>query len=373
MNIFNEPSYEQFQELINVQRLIAGKGVQDFTNSPGPKTLIKGDTQAGFYGFVTPNEMGLITANPEVNRAFSGSNLALALGLSSGTSFNPNVPLMKFHYKGKVILRPLTGYRHSVPWDNIYNAGIAYDTTDEGFLPPTGRCGTGLNIDATDNSINTTTQRFLGDKTPEQDYADTVGAIGDTLVLKGWVDAANNTSVTIVSITDTKIVVSGATLVTEAGGKKSRFYNNAKKVTQGKTVVIGDKTYRVYLMKGAGTNPTDSYADADRGAAGPDNMWNKLILPLHEHAKLGNWNYPQYAVDENGNKITLDWGIGLTDENLRTHYNFGVGSYNWCQENLDISSWRRVFRGYYGASGLSGYISWNTGSRFSWLPVLEAL
>ena len=105
------------------------------------------------------------------------------------------------------------------------------------------------------------------------DYADTVGAIGDTLVLKGWSKEANNKTVTIVSITNTKIVVSGAILETEIGGKKSRFYNNAKKVNQGKIVVIGDKTYRVYLMKGAGTNPTDSYADADRGAAGPDNMW----------------------------------------------------------------------------------------------------
>ncbi len=372
MNIFNEPSYEQFQELINVQRLIAGKGVQDFTNSPGPKTLIKGDTQAGFYGFVTPNEMGLIAANPEANRAFSGSNLALALGLSSGTPFNPNVPLMKFHYKGKILFIPLTGYRYSVPWDNIYNAGIAYDTTDEGFLPPTGRVGTNLSIDASDNSINCTTQRFLGDKSSAQDYADTVGAIGDTLVLKGWSEA-NNKTVTIVSITDTKIVVSGATLVTEAGGKKSRFYNNAKKVTQGKTVVIGDKNFRVYLMKGAGTNPTDSYADADRGAAGPDNMWNKLILPLHEHAKLGNWNYPAYAVDEAGVKITLDWGVGLTDENLRTHYDYGAGNYTWCQEVLDTAGWRRVVRGYYGASHLGYGNSWYTYLSFCWRPVLEVL
>ena len=46
-------------------------------------------------------------------------------------------------------------------------------------------------------------------------------------------------------------------------------------------------------MKGAGTNPTDSYSDATEGAAGLDNMWNKLILPLHEHAKaLGQLDYP---------------------------------------------------------------------------------
>lgn len=373
MNIFNQVSYDQFQELINVQRLIAGKAVSDLTNSPGSKTLLKGDTQAGFYGFVQPSEMGLIHSNPEGKREFNGANLALALGLSSGTAFNSNVALMKHHYKGKVQFEPLTGYRHSVPWDNIYNAGIAYDTTDEGFLPPTGRVGTNLTIDATDNSINCTTQAFLGDKSAGMDYADTVGAIGDTLVLKGWSKEANNKTVTIVSITNTKIVVSGAILETEIGGKKSRFYNNAKKVNQGKIVVIGDKTYRVYLMKGAGTNPTDSYADADRGAAGPDNMWNKLILPLHEHAKLGNWTYPAYAVDEAGVKITLDWGVGLTDENLRTHYDYGVGSYTWCQEVLDTTGWRRVIRGSGGASVLDIGRSWSAFSVYCWRPVLEAL
>lgn len=373
MEILNMPTAEQFQELIAVQRIIAGKSIQDFTNSPGSKTLLKGDTQAGFYGFVQPSEMGEISANPDGYKNYSGSNLALALGLSNGTAFNSDVPLMKFHYKGKVLFIPLTGYRYSVTWDAIYNAGIAYDASDEGFLPPTGRCGVNLSIDAADNSINCTTERFLGDKTSATGYADTVGQVGDTLVLKGWSNSANNVSVIISSITDTKIVVTGATLVTETGAKTSRFYNNAKKINQGKTVTIGEKTYKVILMTGAGTNPTDSYADADRGAAGPNNMWNKLILPVHERSKLGNWNYPAYAVDEEGSLITSDWNIGLTDENLRTHYTFGVGSYSLCQENLDAASWRRVVRGSYGASHLYLYYSWYTNSRLCWHPVLVAL
>ena len=104
-------------------------------------------------------------------------------------------------------------------------------------------------------------------------------------------------------------------------------------------------------------------------------MWNKLILPLHEHAKLGNWAYPAYAVDEAGNKITSDWGIGLTDENLRTHNTYGPGSYAWCQEAVDTATWRRVLRGNVGASYLSmnyGH-SWVTGSSHCWRPVLEVL
>ena len=369
----NLPSAKQFEELIGIQRIIAGKGIQDFSGYPGPKTLLKGDSEAGFYGFVQPNEMGEISSNPQANRAYTGANLALALGLSAGTAFNSDVPLMKFHYKGKVLFIPLTGYRHSATWDQIYAAGLVYGVSNEGLLPPAGRIGTDLSIDSTDNSINCTVQRFLGDKSAAQDYADTVGTVGEQLVLKGWSNAANNATVTIVSITQTKIIVSGATLVTEAGGKQKRFYNASKAVNQNKLVTIGGKQYRVRLMKGAGDMPTDSYADADRGAAGPNDEWNRLILPLHERAKLGNWNYPAYAVDPAGVKITSDWGIGLTDENLRTHYDFGAGSYTWCQEPLDTANWRRVFRGGHGASFLGLSYSWHVHSYFCWRPVLESV
>jgi hypothetical protein len=369
----NLPSAKQFEELIGIQRIIAGKGIQDFAGYPGPKTLLKGDPEAGFYGFVQPKDMGEISSNPEANRLFSGANLALALGLSAGTAFNNDVPLMKFNYKGKVLFIPLTGYRHSATWDQLYAAGLVYGVNNEGLLPPNGRIGTDLSIDASDNSINCTIQRFLGDKSAGMDYADTVGAVGEQLILKGWTNVANNATVTIVSITNTKIIVSGAMLVTEAGGKQKRFYNSTKAVNQNKLVTIGGKQYRVGLMKGAGDMPTDSYADADRGAAGLNNEWNRLILPLHEKAKLGNWAYPAYAVDPSNVKIMTDWGVGLTDENLRTHYDFGVGSYTWCQEPLDTANWRRVFRGYGGASHLSGSYSWGTSSYSCWRPVLESV
>ena len=371
INMLGISDYEQKERELAILTRIADRGgiIHDYTNSPGSKALIRGDRKAGFYGFVQPGDMGKINGANDYN----GSNLALALGLASGTSFNSNVPLMKHMYKGKTLFSPLTGYRYSTNWDAIYNAGIAYDTTDEGFLPPTGRCGTDLSIDDSDNSINCTNQNFLGDKTTAMDYADTVGAVGDTLILKGWTNEANNVAVTITEITNTKIKVSGATLVTEQGNKVSRFYNNAKKVTQGKTIVIGDKTYKAYLMKGAGGNPTDSYSNSDRGAKGSNNMWNSLILPLHEHAKIGNWIYPAYAVDENGDKIISDWGIGLTDENLRAHHTYGSGSYSWCQEVRNDTTWRRVIRGYPGASFLDSGRSWLAYSYYCWRPVLEAL
>ena len=376
-NIFNLPSHEQFQEFLNLFRAYADAPLNDYTNSPGNKTLLKGDTSNGFYGFVQPEEMGVIVGNPEGYEPYNGDNLALAIGLSSGTSMCPADPLMKFARNGKTLFVPLRGYRYSATWDSIYALGAVYGTSDEGVLPPAGRIGTDLSIDASDNSINCTTQIFLGDKTSGMDYADTVGAIGDTLVLKGWTNAENNTTVTIDSITNTKIIVSGATLVTESGGKSSRFYKSANAVTQNRTVQLltpsGDTiTCKVRLMRGAANSPTDSYNDADRDTTGAGNEWNALILPLHERAKLGNWNYTAYAKAADGS-ATQDWSIGLTDENLRTHYTFGSGSYKWCQEPLDTSTWRRVARGHYGASFLYGNVSWLADSGFCWLPVLEVV
>ena len=83
----------------------------------------------------------------------------------------------------------MTGYRHSTTWDQIYAAGLVYGVSNEGLYLQPGRIGTDLSIDSTDNSINCTVQRFLGDKSAAQDYADTVGTVGEQLVLKGWSDA----------------------------------------------------------------------------------------------------------------------------------------------------------------------------------------
>ena len=126
--------------------------------------------------------------------------------------------------------------------------------------------------------------------------------------------------------------------------------------------------YRVELMQGASNDPLDSYADSDNDSVGADNEWNAIILPLHERAKLQDWTYPQYA------GTTEYWGTDLTDEDLRTHNKFGVGSYTWCQEVRDDSeTFRRVYRGYVGASFSSADTSLNANSRFVWRPVIKVI
>ncbi len=155
------------------------------------------------------------------------------------------------------------------------------------------------------------------------------------------------------------------TLKTEAGNRLSRLYKSTNAVTQNKTVTIGDLTYAARLFRGASNDPTNSYADVDRDAIGPDNEWNAIILPLHEHAKLQNWNYSAYA------GVTEDWGVYLTDKDLVTHYNHGSGSYTWCQDVRDTTSWGRVIRGGRGASYLYSSYSWYVYSDTGFRPVLE--
>ena len=143
-------------------------------------------------------------------------------------------------------------------------------------------------------------------------------------------------------------------------------YSESDRVEQNATVSINGKTYKVRLMRGAGDDPTDSYDDSDRGSLGPENEWNALMLPIHEKAKTGNWNYPDHvpaSVD--------DWAIYFSDADLLTHEDFGNGSFSWCQETLDTETSSRVCRGRFGVSTLTSSPSSRTSPGRGWRPVLE--
>ena len=145
------------------------------------------------------------------------------------------------------------------------------------------------------------------------------------------------------------------------------------RVSQNAQVTIDGLEYRVRLFRGAADDPTDSYADSDKGSIGPDNEWNAIILPLHQRAKMQDWNYSAYA------GTTEYWDVNLTDEDLRTHNSFGSGSYSWCQETRDTINAdeptfsRRVNRGLLGASNLTASASSSVSSNNGWRPVLELL
>lgn len=134
MTEFTLPNAEQFERLIaEFQRLNGGdpsKPIDDLKNAPGPKHLIAGTREAGFYGFVKPNEFGLITGLETPHNIMNGDNLALAIGLSVGTPKDSNIPWMKFSYRGKTIFMPVRPIRYQISWNHIYQAGAVYGSGD---------------------------------------------------------------------------------------------------------------------------------------------------------------------------------------------------------------------------------------------------
>lgn len=350
----NDHSYAVSQQLI------------DFSGAPGSPFLVSGTVDKGFMGIVKAEEMGKINGTDE----FVGSNLATATNLSTGTAVNGYVPLFKFSYHGSILYIPLKYYRYGLSWNDLYNAGIVYDSADEGFLPPNGRAGSGLNINASDNSINGSDLYFNGGG---NNGADIIGNVGDVLRLRGWANSANNVDVTIKSITDSKIIVSGATLLTEQGSNQSRIYNKKYMKTQGKTVTIGRFTYKVRLLRMSAGQITDSFSDADKGIIGRWNEWNDLILPLHEQAQNDSlsWKYPEYAKDEYNQNI-YPQGQKIPDYQLSIGTNYS-GKFLLGQGVNNVESWKRIYRGYFSASYADSVASSSGFNEQAWLPVLELL
>lgn len=132
---FTLPNAEQFERLIEeFQRLNGGdtsKPIDDLHNGPGPKHLISGNRDAGFYGFVKPSEFGMIDDLESTHKLMNGDNLALAIGLSVGETMNTNVPWMKFSFKEKTIYIPVRPLRNYVAWRHIYQSGAVYGTNEE--------------------------------------------------------------------------------------------------------------------------------------------------------------------------------------------------------------------------------------------------
>lgn len=359
----NLPNGENQKRMADaMERLADGKPpITDYSNAPGNKALMAGDNENGFYGFVQPHEFGVIQDNLESNQDFNGKNLALAIGLSSGTSQHENTSWMKFSRNGEIYFVPVKPIRHTLSWNSIYNQGAVYGDDTMGVNPPNGRAGNTISVSETDNSfrIDEIEDHWQRDGT-------VIATVGDTIVAKGFTEDENNGEFEVTAITDYKITVN-KTLVAEARSDKVSVYKKTDGVKQDREVTIGDNKYKVQLLKSAASDPLDSYADGDRGLVGEASEWNSLILPMHERAKLQDWNYKSYA------GTTEDWGIGLNDLDLITHHTLGNGNYTWCQETGDTYPARRMGRGSYAASdggvGNSWYAHWARG----WRPVLRLI
>lgn len=357
---FSNYTYDEIGERLDtIESNTFTSHIFDKTGAPGPKSLLRGNEEAGFYGFVQPREFGTIEGNPVGREEMSASNLALALGITQGIVQNDDTAWMKFHREGDVLFHPVKPLRSRISWNAIYAAGAVYGDGTVGINPQNGRAGNTISVDGSNNA-------FVIDQIEDHWRRSNanIANVGDTIVARGFSNSENNGEFTVQSITDYQIVVDG-NLTTEEGNKGVSVYNKADAVNQDATVTIGGNTYDVLLFRGGDNDPLDSYNDVDRDLVGSNSDWNNLVLPLHERVKVGDWNYKSYAGD------VEDWGIGLTDETLVTHHTVGEGSYRWMQETGDSHPVRRVVRGYGGASFGLVYYSWATNSDWGWAPVLR--
>lgn len=91
-------------------------GFVDTWTNIGPKKLIKGNAEAGFFGETSVSDL------------ITGDALSSAVGMSVGTSQFSNENWLKFSYKGNIQFIAKKPIRSYVVWGHINNVGCVYGT-----------------------------------------------------------------------------------------------------------------------------------------------------------------------------------------------------------------------------------------------------
>ena len=141
--------------------------------------------------------------------------------------------------------------------------------------------------------------------------------------------------------------------------------NAADAVFGNRTININGRTFKVRLFKGKTEGKQDDQS-AYEGTINHGSEWNKLMLPIHTNAP-SNWAYK-----DNVNSTTENWGVGYTNGELMTYFNAGSGSYSWCQECGESSSFR-LYRGFLGVSSSNTAFPYKSDTDYGWRPVLELI
>ncbi len=291
-------------------RLVGSAGYDK--DHPGPKKLIAGNWDCGFFGEVDVEDLF-----GEGNDSDWFQDEIGMPGGEQGTQFHSDEPWLKLALKNKVVFYPKKAIRHSVSWDYIYAKGCVYGTGDV---------------------ISSMEQEMLD--TGEPEFFATAAHAYEGLYYGQWLQATLG----------------------------------IPRVPQTARVSLGGKEYIVRLMKGA-AGEMSNHGLSDRGAVGMQNEWNRLILPLHEEVLLNNWgafhntDYSMYA-----NTRTPDWGIYYSDLDLWTYYSHPtgnlLGSYVWMMEMCSDDRRPRAGRGNNGAAFLRSNSSWHSGAAYGFRPLL---
>lgn len=81
--------------------------IQPRDPNPGPGFIIAGDKEIGYYGTLQSTDF------------IDGPALATLIGLTAGTSINPDTDWLKLSYHGKVMYVPKKPYRVDLSWNDI--------------------------------------------------------------------------------------------------------------------------------------------------------------------------------------------------------------------------------------------------------------
>jgi hypothetical protein len=120
-------AFKGTDELISPNKCVKAIAPED--TGPGPKILKMGDWDLGYFGYCTSTEF------------MTYGSLCGALGIATGTEV-ADVGWLKVAYKGKVLFIARSGIRHSVNYNELYQAGAVFGTNDNGAVVPTGATAT---------------------------------------------------------------------------------------------------------------------------------------------------------------------------------------------------------------------------------------
>jgi len=192
---------------------------------------------------------------------------------------------------------------------------------------------------------------------------------GDNIT--GWYGEVDSLDLIDGSALSTELGISEGTILADAGWLKFAYENktlyvaknpvrdsiswdviNSSGAVYGETTItLGSFTYKVRLLRGADTDPTDVTNWTTDPVGTHNSEWNRLIYKVSNEIPSsqvgGNWaDYSNSAL--------------------------GTGSYvNWTQETPNSASSSRVVRAY--SSGIDGFGYNPSTSLYAWRPVLELI
>ncbi len=131
------------------------------------------------------------------------------------------------------------------------------------------------------------------------------------------------------------------------------------------TIEVAGRDFDITLMSGANNNPFDGSAGFDPTHT-HTSEWNRLFYPIHSGV---------HTDDRNPTDPSVAYGTwaSYSDEDLLVHYNFGNGSWSYCQETMSTDDQRSLLRGRFGVTHFQDTNKDFNNTDRGWRPVLRLI